>query len=110
MAEAITLTAITAGVISHFVHDELRSAAKTAIKVIAPGAFRGSSALLSEADREFGHVKGQIIRRYSRVKTMEIFLSPEKTIAEGVLRPLFEHLFLGMELNKIGRASCRERV
>lgn len=91
---------IGTGVATNFVYDGLKRAASAGIRELAPGAFRGSSMLLAEVDREFEDIKHAVLGKYPSIKTLETFLSPEKTIRGGVLNPLFEHIFLDKPLNR----------
>jgi hypothetical protein len=88
------------GVLTNFVYDGLKQMASPAFKAIAPGFFRGSAQLLREMDSEFDEIKQKTLLKFPEHRTVEIFLSEEKTIRGGVLNPLFEYLFLGTPLNR----------
>jgi hypothetical protein len=95
LAEALTVT----GVLSHFVYEGLREATFGAIREYAPGAFRGSASLLHQVDKEFDKIKEAVLKNHPSNRTLQIFLSPEKTIRGAVLNPLFEHIFQNKTLD-----------
>jgi hypothetical protein len=56
MADPVSVT-IGVGVITNFVYDGLKAVANSSIQAFAPSAFRASTVLLKEMDREFDDIK-----------------------------------------------------
>lgn len=106
------LESIASGVIANFVYTKLASSLPSQIRELAPAAFHGGQNLLREIDAEFQYVRIGLLKKYKNIKTLETFLSNETTIKSDVLHPLFDHIFLGSELDRNelvkNLISCRE--